>query len=101
MTLKGFNKKYWVFLSSIYLLFKIDGWKTEAKFHVIVVGISYNALLGRPKIHENNVVPSWWHQCLKFIINSLEYCIKEDLKPFDVHEVELYKDGAYFFFPFN
>lgn len=40
------------------------------------------------------------HQCSKFIINGLEYCIKYDLKTFIIHEVGIYEDPSYFF-PFN
>ncbi|KAK4382777.1 hypothetical protein Sango_2839700 [Sesamum angolense] len=39
---------------------------SSALFHVIDAKTSYNMLLGRPWLHENEVVPSTWHQCFKY-----------------------------------
>ena len=40
--------------------------KSSTIFHVIDAITSYSLLLGRPWIHENEVVPSTLHQCVKF-----------------------------------
>ncbi|KAM1256507.1 hypothetical protein ACFX2G_031209 [Malus domestica] len=40
--------------------------KSSTIFHVIDAKTSYGLLLGRPWIHANGVVPSTFHQCLKF-----------------------------------
>ena len=37
-------------MGTITLAFEIDGWTTEAKFHIIDVEISFNILLGQPWI---------------------------------------------------
>jgi len=39
---------------------------TYVNFYVIDVATSYNALIGRPWLHENGVVPSKLHQCIKY-----------------------------------
>ncbi|XP_070005718.1 uncharacterized protein [Nicotiana sylvestris] len=50
--------------------------------HVIDAKTSYNILLGRPWIHENKVVSSTYHQCLKYSEDGAEKKIVADDKPF-------------------
>jgi hypothetical protein len=45
---------------------KLEKFMTYVKFHVIDIATSYNALLGHPWLHENRIVPSTLHQCLKY-----------------------------------
>ncbi|KAJ8636172.1 hypothetical protein MRB53_010439 [Persea americana] len=58
----------------------------------------YNILLGRPWIHENGVVPSTLHQCIKFVgDDGLIHRVFADKKPFKGKEVhfadsQMYKD---------
>ena len=40
--------------------------------------LEYNILLGRPWIHDMQVVPSTYHQCVKFSYNGTEICIPGD-----------------------
>ena len=46
MTLKGFNESSEKAMGTITLAFEIDGWATEAKFHIIDAETSFNILLG-------------------------------------------------------
>ncbi|KAM1268529.1 hypothetical protein ACFX2G_000819 [Malus domestica] len=55
--------------------------KSSVMFHVIDARTSYGLLLGRPWIHENGVVPSTLHQCLKFYQERVKV-IYGDTKPF-------------------
>ena len=55
--------------------------KSSTLFHVIDVRTSYSLPLGRPWIHENGVVPSILHQCLKFYREWVKV-IQGDTKPF-------------------
>ncbi|KAM1845265.1 hypothetical protein ACFX13_019587 [Malus domestica] len=55
--------------------------KSSTIFHVIDARTSYNLLLGRHWIHENGVVPSTLHQCLKFYQEEVKV-IQGDTKPF-------------------
>ncbi|KAH0650708.1 hypothetical protein KY284_030620 [Solanum tuberosum] len=50
--------------------------------HVIDAKTSYNILLGRPWVHENKVIPSTYHQCLKYYENGVAKRIFADDNPF-------------------
>jgi hypothetical protein len=54
-------------LGSIEQKMEFDELNTTSLFHVIDVDTSYNALLGRPWMHVNRVLPSTLHQCFKFM----------------------------------
>ena len=96
MLLRGFNQKGERAIGSITLLMKTgDLAKTTAKLHIIDSETSFNALLGRPWIHENRMVPSSLHQCIKYYEGG-EHCIKGDLQPFSVHEIGIHEDAADF-----
>ena len=72
---QGFNQHSLKALGSITLPFKIGKLASEVKFHVINTDASYRALLGRPWLHENYVVPSTLHQCVKYIKDDEVYRI--------------------------
>lgn len=82
MMLRGFNEQGERALGSITLLLRIGDFQTEAKFNIIDSETSFNALLGRPWLHEHRMVPSSLHQCIKYWRDGIEYCIKGDLQPF-------------------
>ncbi|GAA0163237.1 hypothetical protein LIER_19149 [Lithospermum erythrorhizon] len=54
--------------------------------HVIDSKATYSVLLGRPWIHNNNVVPSTLHQCLKYCKDGAERTIKADENLFTIEE---------------
>lgn len=58
MMLKGFYEYGECVMGSIRITFDIDGWTFEAKFQIIEVDTSLNALLGSSYIHEHCMVPS-------------------------------------------
>ncbi|GAA0145342.1 hypothetical protein LIER_05560 [Lithospermum erythrorhizon] len=60
--------------------------ETTSCFHVIVVKVTYNVLLGRPWIHTTNVVPSTLHHNLKYYKEGSERTIKADENCFTVEE---------------
>lgn len=49
---------------------------------VLDLDLTYNILLGRPWIHEMRVVPSTYHQCIKFPHNGVEITVNGDPNPF-------------------
>ncbi|WMV59157.1 hypothetical protein MTR67_052542 [Solanum verrucosum] len=55
---------------------------------------SYNLLLGRPWVHENGVVPSTLHQCMKYMKDGEVVKIDADINPFT--ETESYFADAKF-----
>ncbi|XP_070013862.1 uncharacterized protein [Nicotiana sylvestris] len=64
--LNDFNMASETTKGEIILLVNVAGTIQETKFHVIKGDMRYNALLGRPWIHNMRVVPSTLHQVLKF-----------------------------------
>ncbi|KAM2117186.1 hypothetical protein ACFX1R_010767 [Malus domestica] len=68
--------------------------KSSMLFYVIDARTSYSLLLGRPWIHENEVVSSTFHQCLKFYREGVKV-IQGDTKPFT--EVESHFTDAKFY----
>jgi hypothetical protein len=91
----GFNQSSQAVVGSISLVLHLDDFKTIVKFHVIDADTSYKAMLGRPWIHRNGVVPSTLHQCLKYIEDGVEKRIIGDLKPFTYKEAH-YSDAKFF-----
>ncbi|XP_070045445.1 uncharacterized protein [Nicotiana tomentosiformis] len=64
--LNGFNMASETTKGEIILPVNVAGTIQETKFHVIEGDMRYNALLGRPSIHNMRAVPSTLHQMLKF-----------------------------------
>jgi hypothetical protein len=75
---------------------KLEKFMTYVKFHVIDIATSYNALLGRPWLHENRIVPSTLHQCLKYKDSLGDVVtIFTDKKSFTVAE-SFYADAKFY-----
>jgi hypothetical protein len=66
VVIHGFNQAGQEAMGTISLVLKLEKFMTYIKFHVIDETTSYNALLGCPWLHENKIVPSTLHQCLKY-----------------------------------
>nr|CAD1842646.1 unnamed protein product [Ananas comosus var. bracteatus] len=66
VVISGFNKSDEHTLGSIQLMLSLEELKTLVRFYVIDADTSYTMLLGRPLIHEFQIVPSTLHQCLKY-----------------------------------
>ena len=65
-TLVGFNGDTTSTLGEIVLLVFAKGINKQTKFNAIDCKSAYNAILGRPWIHEMKAVPSTYHQTMKF-----------------------------------
>jgi hypothetical protein len=91
----GFNQNSQKALGAITLNLQCGSLKAPTKFYVIDAETSYRALLGRPWLHSNQVIPSTLHQCLKYIENGKQKRIDGDVKPFGVHEIK-FNDAQYF-----
>jgi hypothetical protein len=91
----GFNQNSQKALGAITLNLQCGSLKAPTKFYVIDAETSYRALLGRPWLHSNQVIPSTLHQCLKYIENDKQKRIDGDVKPFGVHEIK-FNDAQYF-----
>ena len=60
--------------------------ESSALFHVIDAKTTYKLLIRRPWLHEYGVVPSTYHQCLKYFQDGQVKKIVVDHKPFTVAE---------------
>ncbi|XP_028062797.1 uncharacterized protein LOC114266101 [Camellia sinensis] len=84
-------------MGKIELRTKFRDIEESTEFLVIDVDTSYNALLGRPWMHNHHTVPSTYHQCIKYPLPSpkKEGTIVADNDPFG--EVEAYYADARFY----
>jgi hypothetical protein len=96
ITIQGFNQNSQKALGSIVLPVQVGSLISNIKFHVLNADTSYKALLGRPWIHENGIVPSTLHQCMKYKGAEGEARIEGDIQPFTVNEITRYDDARYF-----
>lgn len=92
----GFNEKGQKTIGSFVLPFQFGELCTEAKFNILDADTSFKALLGRPWLHENGLVPSTMHQCMKYLKDGEEFRISGDIQPFAVHEVKIDDDAKDF-----
>ncbi|XP_070015817.1 uncharacterized protein [Nicotiana sylvestris] len=69
-------------IGAVKLEITIEDMQSSAWLHVIDAKTSYNVLLGRPWIHENKVVPSTYHHCLKYYEGEVEKKILAGDEPF-------------------
>ena len=61
--------------------------ESSALFYVIDAKTTYKLLIGRPWLHEYGVVPSTYHQSLKYFQDGQVKKIVADDKPFTVVEI--------------
>jgi hypothetical protein len=93
----GFNQLGQEAMGTISLVLKLEKLMTYVTFHVIDAATSYNALMGRPWLHENGILPSTLHQCIKYKDPSGDIVrIFADKKPFTVAK-SFYADAKFYF----
>ncbi|XP_070013044.1 uncharacterized protein [Nicotiana sylvestris] len=66
-TLFGFDNSSVVAKGEITPTTFTEGFVKDTKFQVVEMEMAYNMILGRPWIHEMDVVPSTLHQVIKFL----------------------------------
>lgn len=89
MMIHSFNQKGQMAVGSFQTALSIEGHRTEVLFHVIDAPTTYNALLGRPWLHANYIVPSTLHQCFKFYKGGKQDREQADPNPFTEAEAHL------------
>nr|MCH9869415.1 retropepsin-like domain-containing protein [Serratia marcescens] len=94
-SIRGFNASTQASLGTITLPVCMGPLDSEATFHVIDVDTSYKVLLGRPWLHQYEIIPSTVHQCIKFRLNDQEHTVYGDKHPFKSYESH-YTDAVYF-----
>ncbi|KAH0712146.1 hypothetical protein KY289_008105 [Solanum tuberosum] len=82
LTTQGFNQEGQRSIQKIRIGLSIGDVKSNTLIHVTNAKTSYNLLLGRPWVHENGVVPSTLHQCMKYMKDGEVVKIDADINPF-------------------
>ncbi|XP_070047529.1 uncharacterized protein [Nicotiana tomentosiformis] len=93
--IQGFNQGWQRAIGAIRLGITIEDMQSSTWLHVIDAKTLYNVFIGRPWIHENKVVTSIYHQCLKYYEGEVEKKIIVDDEPFT--EAESYFVDAKFY----
>ncbi|KAL0349787.1 UNVERIFIED_CONTAM: hypothetical protein Sradi_4127900 [Sesamum radiatum] len=71
LMIQGFNQGGQRAVGIIRMQLTMEDMVSSTLFHVIDAKTSYNMLLVCPWLHENEVVPSTWHQCFNIVATGL------------------------------
>lgn len=82
ITIKAYDNLERTLEGKISLPIRLGPVVQETIFHVVNFDLPYNILLGCPWIHSMQVIPSTYHQCIKFPHNGVKITIHADPKPF-------------------
>nr|XP_027088706.1 uncharacterized protein LOC113710058 [Coffea arabica] len=82
LMIQGFNQGGQRAIGLIRLELFIGELSSSALFHIIEAKTSYNMLLERPWIHENEIISSTLHQCFKYCRDGIVKKVTADDKPF-------------------
>ncbi|XP_023916594.1 uncharacterized protein LOC112028166 [Quercus suber] len=86
LMIQGFNQGGQRAIGKIILHMLIGEMESSALFHVIDAKTTYKVLIGRPWLHEYDIVPSMYHQCFKYFQDGQVKKIVADHKPFTIVE---------------
>ncbi|KAH0756363.1 hypothetical protein KY290_026633 [Solanum tuberosum] len=86
LMIQGFNQGGQRSIGTVKIDLTIGELQSSVWLHVIDAKTSYNILLSRPWVHENKVIPSTYHQCLKYYENGVAKRIIADDNPFNEAE---------------
>ncbi|MQL85696.1 hypothetical protein Taro_018222, partial [Colocasia esculenta] len=92
----GFNQNSENALGKVEVQLVMDDFTTKAVFYIINATTPYKALLGRPWLHENRVIPSTLHQCIKYVKEGEQHIVFADRAPFHPNECNLADAQLYF-----
>ncbi|KAH0665732.1 hypothetical protein KY285_026938 [Solanum tuberosum] len=82
LMIQGFNQGGQRSIETVKIDLTIRELQSSVWLHVIDAKTSYNILLGRPWVHENKVISSTYHQCLKYYEDGVAKSIIADDNPF-------------------
>ncbi|XP_049370599.1 uncharacterized protein LOC125835509 [Solanum verrucosum] len=82
LMIQGFNQGGQRSIRTVKIDLAIRELQSNVWLHVIDAKTSYNILLGRPWVHENTIIPSTYHQCLKYYDDGVAKRIIADDNPF-------------------
>ena len=96
VTIAGFNQATEEALGRVEIDLVLGEFAAKVTFYVVETNTSFKALLGRPWIHQNWVIPSTLHQCVKYARNGEQHRVFADLEPFKPNECHLADAHLYF-----
>ncbi|KAH0685749.1 hypothetical protein KY285_019065 [Solanum tuberosum] len=82
LMIQGFNQGGQRSIGTVKIDLTIGELRSSVWLHVIDAKTSYNIFLGRPWVHENKVIPSTYHQFLKYYEDGVAKRIIADDNPF-------------------
>ncbi|KAH0714900.1 hypothetical protein KY284_007805 [Solanum tuberosum] len=82
LMIQGFNQGGQRSIGTVKIDLTIGELQSSVWLHVIDAKTSYNIFLGRPWVHENKVISSIYHQCLKYYEDGVAKRIIVDDNPF-------------------
>lgn len=82
ITIKAYDEEERSSKGIVILPIRVGPLQKNKACQVLDLDLSYNILLGRPWIHDLQVVPSTYHQCVKFPYDGQEITISADSNPF-------------------
>lgn len=82
ITIKAYDDEERSSKGTVMLPIQVGSIQRDTMCQVLDIDLTYNILLGQPWIHEMQVVPSTYHQCVKFPYNGQEISISADHNPF-------------------
>lgn len=82
ITIKAYDEEEHSSKGIVILPIRVGPLQKDTSCQVLDLDLSYDILLGRPWIHDIQVVPSTYNQCLKFPYNGKEISISADSNPF-------------------
>lgn len=78
ITIKAYDEVERSSKGLIVLHIRVGPIEHKVVFQVLDIPLAYNIFLGRPWIHDMKVVPSMYHQCIKFPFNGADIVILGD-----------------------
>ncbi|GLJ30963.1 hypothetical protein SUGI_0618000 [Cryptomeria japonica] len=85
ITTKAYDEEERSSKGIVILPIRVGPLQKDTTCQVLDLDLSYNVFLGRPWIHDLQVVPSTYHHCVKFPYNGQEITIFVDSNPFQYY----------------
>ncbi|GLJ59482.1 hypothetical protein SUGI_1510350 [Cryptomeria japonica] len=84
ITIKAYDDEEHSSKGTITLPLRVGLVTKDVVCQVLDLDLTYNILLGHPRIHEMSAIPSTYHRCIKFPHNGVEVTVKADPNPFNI-----------------
>ncbi|XP_026417073.1 uncharacterized protein LOC113312540 [Papaver somniferum] len=93
--IQGFGETTQQTIGTIRLKIQVGPIQASEPFYMMDVHPAYHLLLGRPWLHKHGIVPSTYHQCIKFILKGKQKRVPASTDPFATEEAHLTEAAFY------